>query len=76
MIVIVCDSFLVIFIGWVVIMSSHGYRKVFRTVKSLLNGLSQKDRKLVFKTNDRLIHVKSIAEMLQGEHSALLLTFI
>ena len=34
-------------------------------------GHSQKDRKLVFKTNHRLMPVKSIA----GEHSAILLTF-
>ena len=33
----------------------------------------KKDRKLVFKTNYRLMHVKSIAEL---EHSAILLTFI
>ena len=32
------------------------------TVKPVLNGHSQKDRKLVFKTNYRLMQVKSIAE--------------
>ena len=50
--------------------------------KPVLKGLSQRDRKLVFKTNYCLMQVKSIAEcfpfcrMLQGEHSAILLTFI
>ena len=39
------------------------------TVKPVYNGHSQKDRKLVFKTNYRLMKVK-------GEHSAILLTFI
>ena len=33
-----------------------------RTVKPVLNGHSQKDRKLVFKTNYHLMQVKSIAE--------------
>ena len=37
----------------------------------MYNGHSQKDRKLDFKTNYRLMQVKSIAE-----HSALLSTFI
>ena len=32
------------------------------TVKPMQNGHSQKDRKLVFKTNYRLMQVKSIAE--------------
>ena len=41
------------------------------TVKPFLNGHSQKDQKLVFKTNYRLMQVKSIAE-----HSAILSTFI
>ena len=39
----------------------------------------KKDQKLVFKTNYRLMQVKSIAEcskMLQGEHSAIVSTFI
>ena len=35
-----------------------------------------KDRKLVLKTNNCLIQVKSIAECSIGEHSAILLTFI
>ena len=39
----------------------------------MYNGLSQKDQKLVFKTNYRLMQVKSIAE---GEPSAILSTFI
>ena len=42
------------------------------TVKSVYNGRSQKDRKLVFKTNYRSMQVKSIA----GKHSAILSTFI
>ena len=37
---------------------------------------SQKDRKLVFKSNYRLMQVKSIAECYNGEHSAILSTFI
>ena len=36
------------------------------TVKSVQNGNSQKDQKLVFKTNDRLMQVKSIAECSKG----------
>ena len=36
------------------------------TVKPVLNGHSQKDRKLVFKTNYRLMQVKSIAECSKG----------
>ena len=40
------------------------------------NGHSQKDQKLVFKTNYRLMQVKSIAECSKGGHSAILSTFI
>ena len=36
----------------------------------------QKDRKLFFKTNYRLMQVKNIAECSKGEHSAILSTFI
>ena len=36
----------------------------------------QKDNKLVFKTNYRLMQVKSIAECSKGDYSAILLTFI
>ena len=36
------------------------------TVKPVLNGHSQKDPKLVFKTNYRLMQVKSIAECTKG----------
>ena len=42
----------------------------------MYNSHSQKDRKLVFKTNYRFMQVKSIAECSKGEHSAILLTFI
>ena len=35
-----------------------------------------RDRKLVFKTNNGLMNVKSIAECSKGEHSAIPLTFI
>ena len=41
------------------------------TVKPALNGLSQKERKLIFKTNFRLMQVKSMAEC-----SAIRSTFI
>ena len=44
------------------------------TIKPVLNGHSQKDGKLVFKTNYRLMKVKSIAKCL--EHSKILSTFI
>ena len=37
-------------------------KKVFITVEPVFNGNSQKDHKLVFKTNYRLMHFKSIAE--------------
>ena len=43
------------------------------TVKSVFNGHTQKDEKLVFKTNYHLMQVKSVAEW---EHSAILSTFI
>ena len=36
------------------------------TVKPVENSHSQKDRKLPFKTNYRLMHVKSIAECSKG----------
>ena len=36
------------------------------TVKPVSNGHSQKDQKLVFKTNYRLMQVKSIAEWPKG----------
>ena len=45
-------------------------------VKPVYNGHSQKDQKLVFKTNYRLMQAKSIAECSKGEHSATLLTCI
>ena len=41
-----------------------------------VNGYSQKDHKLVFKTYDRLMQVKNIGECSKREHSAILLTFI
>ena len=44
--------------------------------KSCVNGHSQKYHKLGFKTNYRLMQVKSIAESSPLEHSAILLTFI
>ena len=50
-------------------------RDIF-TVKPVENGHSQKDQNLGFKTNYRLMQVKSIAECSKGEHSAILLTFI
>ena len=43
------------------------------TVKPVLNGHSQKDQKWIFKTNYRLMQVKSFAEW---EHYAILLTCI
>ena len=43
------------------------------TVKPVENGPSQKDQKLVFSTNYRLMQVKSIAECSKG-HSAILST--
>ena len=49
----------------------HTCTKSYKTVKPVINGHSQKDRNLVFKTNYRLMQVKSIAE---GEHSAILST--
>ena len=56
--------------------------------KTCINGHSQKDTKLIFKTDYRLMKVESklmqnahlagqkYCRMLQGEHSAILLTFI
>ena len=38
------------------------YTKYAHTVKPVLSGHSQKDQKWVFKTNYRLVQVKSIAE--------------
>ena len=49
--------------------------KIYITVKPVLNGHIQKDRKLVFKTNYRLMQVRSIAEC-SNKHSAILSTFI
>ena len=43
------------------------------SVKPVLNDHSQKYQILVFKTNYRLMQVKSVAE---GEHSAIISTFI
>ena len=52
-----------------------------KPVKTVLSSHSKRRQKLVFKTNYCLMQVKSIAEcskgsMLQGEHSAILSTFI
>ena len=52
------------------------YINYLYTVKPVLNGHSQKDQKLVFKTKYRLMKVKSIAECSPLEHSAILSTFI
>ena len=49
---------------------------IVSTVKPVLSGHSLEDQKLTFKTDNRLIHVKSIAECSMGEHSAILLTCI
>ena len=46
------------------------------TVKPVLSGHSKRRPKCVFKTDYRLMQVKSIAECSKGEHSAILLTFI
>ena len=46
------------------------------TIKPVLSGHSQKDQKLVFKTDYRLMQVKSIAKCSKGSISAILLTFI
>ena len=46
------------------------------TVKPVQNGHSQKDRKLVLKTNYCLMQVKSVAAPRGGEQSAKLSTFI
>ena len=45
------------------------------TVKPVLSGHSKR-QKLVFKTDYRLMQVKSIAECSKGEHSAISSTFI
>ena len=44
--------------------------------KTCLKGPLKRRQKLFFKTDYRLMVVKSIAECSNGEHSALLLTFI
>ena len=44
--------------------------------KTCVNRRLSKDRKLVFKTNYRLNAGQKYCRMLQGEHSAILLTFI
>ena len=49
------------------------FEEALNIVKSVLSGHSNEDRKLVFKTDYRLIQVKSIAECSKGEHSAILL---
>ena len=54
---------------------------IWHTVKPVLSGHSKRRPKLVFKTDYRLMQVKSIAgqkycRMLQGAHSAMLSTFI
>ena len=46
------------------------------TVKPVLSGHSKRRPKLIFKTDYRLMQVKSIAECSKGEHSAILSTFI
>ena len=46
------------------------------TVKPVLSGHSKEDQKLVFKTDYRLIQVKSIAKCSKWEHSAILLNCI
>ena len=45
-------------------------------VSYVLGSRSKEDQKLVFKTNYRLMEVRSIAECDKGEHSAILLIFI
>ena len=53
--------------------------KQTNTVKPVLSGHSKRTPKLIFNTNYCLMQVKSIAECskgIQGEHSAILLTFI
>ena len=46
------------------------------TVKPVFSGHSKKRPKLIFKTDYRLMQVKSIAECSKREHSAILSTFI
>ena len=50
--------------------------KAFSTVKPALSGHSKRRQNCFFKTDYRLIQVKSIAEFSKGEHSAILSTFI
>ena len=57
-----------------VFLLSTMWAKVSATVKPVYNSHSQKDRKLVFKTNYGLMQVKRIAEC--SKHSAIRLTFI
>ena len=56
--------------------NSSAYTLWKHTVKHVANGHSQIVHKLVFKTNFRLIQVKSIEECSKWEHSAKLSTFI
>ena len=53
---------------------------LFAYSKACINGYSQKDRKLVFKTSYRLMQVKVLQNTPRGskvlQHSAILLTFI
>ena len=53
-------------------------RPNYNTVKPVLSGHSKRRPKLVFKTDYRLIQVKSVAECSNGamKHSAILSTFI
>ena len=52
------------------------FNELNKIVKPVLNGHSQKDRKLVFKANYHLMQVKRIAECSNGEHSAILTIFV
>ena len=49
---------------------------IFFTVTPVLSVNSKRRQKLVFKTDYRLMQVKSIAECSKGEHSAISSTFI
>ena len=49
---------------------------ILYTVKPVLSGHLKRTLKLVFKTDYRLMQVRSIAECSKGEHSAILSTFI
>ena len=53
-----------------------GRKESNQTKSFTVKHVFQKDWKLVFETNYRLMQVKSIAECSKGEHSAILLTFI